>query len=1331
VNRSRIYVVLFVLIGTLVLLFAWAGIAQAQDAEFDLAITKVGIPNPVIAGEELIYEIVVTNYGFDFDDGAISATNVTVTDTLPLEVTYLDNTDSCTFSPGSGPGGEDQLFCDLGDIPLGDSRSFEIKVGVPADAVRTQPDGTIVITNTATVASDQPDSDEANNTVVERTFVEDLADLRLSKFVEPEGTVLAGHTFTYTIFVDNLGPSAARQVVITDTLLSSSKVTVQSCAFSVSQGGGSITQFTCTTGNLVSTQFGTDVGTMRTNFLDAFSPGSKGRLRASFRLVAKDDVDVTNTTRTVARTSDPDMSNNFATVSLSVIDVADLQSSSVFGAEVQVPGLPGKIFDSNVVTPMPDPACCNFGGTTVTAGRRIQWDTSTTNNGPSVAENVRMEVLLPFGSTLIENTLTPVPVAGTVPGRCFTEPAGELRSKAICVYDSLAKGETAALQFQVLVDAGLPPGTQLSFDSFASSEQFDPDLSDNYTTIQFDVNTWADLALTKDGLGPYPWKAGEVRTYRYEVDHSGPSLALDVVLLDTLPPEVAFEKAWMGTDQAGGVPLPCTVTSDNRLQCRLGDVSPRLDVSPTLPTVFVDVFIRPDVPDGTIITNTAEIHSATPDPYPDDNTHSVTETVHTEADVEIHKTSEPLKMHAGEQKRYTISVHNIGPSDAQNVTVTDVLPDGVKYEIDTSPYACTQPGSLVAFQAVLNGGNAVPPVDTEGSGLATFVLNTGTNELLYSIDVADLSGATVAAHIHAGAEGVNGPVVVPLFGGSPPPFDSTHPLVGSVAVNPADAAAILANPADFYVNVHTSNFPAGEIRGQLAENANAPLKCELGTLGPGESRQFDVVVKVGTDAPAGSFITNVAIVQSETTLGDPNMANNEARSRNLILGVADLQVSKDQDPKAVLPGGEIEYTLTVSNAGPDDILWATVLDAIPDEVIDATWECTPHGPAACPASGADDINLTVDLPAGWKVVFKVHGTRDPLSVGHVFTNTVTVVAPPGVSDPDLSNNSASVVNRPPKSYLPVVVMTRNLGQGPDLVVEQIFGSTDSVAVVIKNQGTQVVFKPFWVDVYIDPESRPTGPDQLWDDVGRHGLVWGVRAEALPLKPGDRMTLVVGDAYYWPLLSSVSWPLAEGTPLYAQVDSGNPPFGRILETHEMLGSFYNNILGPVPSLGKYPDGPDLVVQQILADGNDVEVVVKNQGTSPVVNGFYVDLYVDPSPAPTVANQIWNDLGAEGLAWMVPTDTLPIQPGETRSLTVGDVYYLPGSSFISWPLPEGTRLYAQVDSRGPYVWGRVGENHEMVGGFYNNVLGPMLLEAEQAASVPPPGADPSAYGLPPRR
>ena len=109
-----------------------------------------------------------------------------------------------------------------------------------------------------------------------------------------------------------------RNVVITDTLLSSGRVSIQSCAFSVSQGGGSITQFTCTTGNLVSTQFGTDVGTFATNLLEPLTPDSQGRLRASFRLIANRTIDLTNTTRVTSDTPDPNMANNSATVSTNV-----------------------------------------------------------------------------------------------------------------------------------------------------------------------------------------------------------------------------------------------------------------------------------------------------------------------------------------------------------------------------------------------------------------------------------------------------------------------------------------------------------------------------------------------------------------------------------------------------------------------------------------------------------------------------------------------------------------------------------------------------------------------------------------------------------------------------------------------------------------------------------------------------------------------------------------------------------------------------------------------------------------------------------------------------
>jgi len=109
---------------------------------------------------------------------------------------------------------------------------------------------------------------------------------------------------------------------------------------------------------------------------------------------------------------------------------------------------------------------------------------------------------------------------------------------------------------------------------------------------------------------------------------------------------------------------------------------------------------------------------------------------------------------------------------------------------------------------------------------------------------------------------------------------------------------------------------------------------------------------------------------------------------------------------------------------------------------------------------------------------------------------------------------------------------------------------------------------FWVDVYINPDPAPTGVNQIWPDLADEGLVWGVTAAALPLAPGDVLTLTVGDATYVPEYSQVAWPLAEGTPVYAQVDSasGDTTYGAVLENHEITGGVYNNISSIVSTAG---------------------------------------------------------------------------------------------------------------------------------------------------------------------
>ncbi len=176
------------------------------------------------------------------------------------------------------------------------------------------------------------------------------------------------------------------------------------------------------------------------------------------------------------------------------------------------------------------------------------------------------------------------------------------------------------------------------------------------------------------------------------------------------------------------------------------------------------------------------------------------------------------------------------------------------------------------------------------------------------------------------------------------------------------------------------------------------------------------------------------------------------------------------------------------------------------------------------------------------------------------------------------------------------------------------------------------------------------------------------------------------------------------------------------------------------LRNYASAPDLVVTQLVATANAIQLVIKNQGDLPVpVNGdneFWVDVYINPNPAPTAVNQTWRYLGTQGLVWGVTVDALPaLVPGGMLTLTYNGPYYRSDESQISWPLPVGTRVYAQVDSaHASTTYGAVRENHEIVGGQYNNILGPVLstalVNAEEVVPSAVVGPLDNGVHLPPR-
>ena len=115
------------------------------------------------------------------------------------------------------------------------------------------------------------------------------------------------------------------------------------------------------------------------------------------------------------------------------------------------------------------------------------------------------------------------------------------------------------------------------------------------------------------------------------------------------------------------------------------------------------------------------------------------------------------------------------------------------------------------LKATLSGANEVPPADPDGTGTASFRLQAGQGQVCFTLMVANITLPATAAHIHVGAAGVNGPIVIPL---TPP--DASGKSSGCTTASRTLVGQILANPAGFYANVHTTDFPGGAIRGQLS-----------------------------------------------------------------------------------------------------------------------------------------------------------------------------------------------------------------------------------------------------------------------------------------------------------------------------------------------------------------------------------------------------------------------------------------------------------------------------------------------------------------------------------
>lgn len=456
------------------------------DCATDLAVSKSSSPTVGTAGGLLTYTLTAVNRG------PLEASGVQLVDTLPAGVTYVSDNAGCTRAANV-------LTCNIGSMKVNDVRAVQVLVRINANVVSG---GASTITNTVTISSNQGEANPADNSATLITQVIDAADLRVSKQCKPDQPAPSGSTATCTVFVDNLGPSDARQVSITDTHLSNGAFTILNASYAppgapCAISGGVVT---CT--------------------LPTLAAGAGVAVTVNF--TATGNIDVNDTASVSSATPDPNTGNNTATGKVSFVANADLSVTKTASAGVAV------------------------------AGTNLTYTLSVTNNGPAAAPNVTVADILPSQVQLISATPSVGSCGGTtVPG----DPAQPLT----CNFGTLSNGAAATLVVVVKVNSDTPQGSTLVNNAGVASGVPDPNNANNKATVVTPVNAVADLATVKTS-DKLQYKPSSLITYTIQVTNNGPSKALAVQVTDVLPDakQALYQSDTGGCTKSGGT-LTCVI----------------------------------------------------------------------------------------------------------------------------------------------------------------------------------------------------------------------------------------------------------------------------------------------------------------------------------------------------------------------------------------------------------------------------------------------------------------------------------------------------------------------------------------------------------------------------------------------------------------------------------------------------------------------------------------------------------------------------------------------------------------------------------------------------
>ncbi|MFD7597990.1 hypothetical protein ACFV6D_33805 [Kitasatospora sp. NPDC059812] len=993
---------------------AVASPTNSPTPQANLTVSKALLTNPVVPGQQVQWQVTVTN------NGPSRARNVVVTDAVPSGVTGASmkaDTDStnCPITNGTAT-------CPAVEIPVGSSLTWTLTGTLSPNATTTP-------SNTATVTGG-PDPATPTHTAVASPTASPSgqASLTVSKALLTD-PVVPGGPIQWRVSVTNNGPSQARNVVVTDQVpagvtAASMKADADGANCPITSGtatcpavqipvGGSVSwtltgtlspDATTTPTNTATVTGGPDPATPTHTAVASPTATSspQANLTVSKALVTNPvvpgqqiqwQVSVTNNGPSEARNVivTDQVPTGVTNASMTATDgtTCPIANGTATCPAVQIPvgqtlrwTLAGTLASDATTTPTntaivtggPDPATPTHTAVatptnspspqasltlskvlvtgSVVPGGPIQWRVTVTNNGRSRARNVVVTDTVPAG------VLDP-----TMAADADDTPCPITGDQAICPAIELAVGQSESYTLTGTFD---PNATTMPTNTTTATGGPDP-ATPTHTAVATPSGSpapRADLSIAKVLLTSPVVPGGPIQ-WRVTVTNNGPSRARNVVVTDTVPAEVHNPAV---TADADGTPCPI---AGNSATC------PAIEI-PADGTASYTVTGTLDAAATNTPVNVASV-SGGPDPNPSNNTATATptETAQPQANLTVTKILLTDPVVPGQPISWRVAVTNRGPSTARNVVVSDRIPDqvvGAMMTVDATGSSCP----------VSTGTATCPAVKIPVGATSTFTL-TG----MLAQDATAVPGNTATVT------------------GGPDPATPTHTAVAS----PSGAVTPQANLTLGKVLVTNPVVPGQQIQWRVTVTNNGPSRARnvvvtdripAGVSSPTMTSETDgaacpvsggvatcpaIELEVGQShsySLSGVLDPNATVTPTNGATGSPSPQANLTASKILLT-----------DP--VVPGGPIRWRVTVTNHGPSRARNVVVTDRIPDGVDNPAMADDTNG-ASCAIAAGVATCPAVEIPAGGTASWTLTGTLDPAATSTP-VNTAVVTGGPDPATP--------------------------------------------------------------------------------------------------------------------------------------------------------------------------------------------------------------------------------------------------------------------------------------------------------------------------------------------